>query len=716
MSSQLSGYGLQKVGGKKCSSNVKQTRLEPQGQETNGNTARFPSNISSDSIRYVPSSRSLSEVRNPMFLQQANGNPVKDSNSNRSSMDASTCSYSTIIIHNDENLSSLGNKEFSSPPPIAVRDRPRSYGETGMQEITEIPDDYLNQSHVLKHLAKEMKIPSKDTSHNIIRDFTAENTYKNNSININWNINPIKPFIKTKSKSLPDLTKFFNSDNYNKESIKRENTALKQQLVMCRMKVSKTQKLEDEVTNVYRVYEELVQSCERREKLERVARLRLQENLQKVQTLNRALKDQVDIFQTQLLTPSEHQLLVAQLFTQNKELLAAKERQDIELSAQQATLQEQRTHIGILDTALNNAQRNIRRLEEELRKKQVYIDRINPTHGAGQLKENDRKMRLGYDSSKDSNLSGSSTNSDSKWQLQEKSNEFMSLDAGQKNIEDESQTNSKICLEKETTQETERIIAEVKHDKLRYLEDVLHVHLKGLENRLTEKDALIRALQNQKICGSSFDSYNLSTDSFPIHALRFNSPKFINTSNTSFHTNLLDQTSYGTNSSTKYNPVMSNVLSTVTTANNYAQTTTNNYGQSNTNNYGQSNYTHNAINLHNLTIPGSYSPNSSTYSASFDQNTNSLTQNSPNFNSSCSSYENHYDDHMKKHIDEQLNKVSQLSIVNNTGYIRNYHNNSSKMPLDPVNEIKHKNNLIFNQLQHNCKADIGDLSNKETFY
>lgn len=28
-----------------------------------------------------------------------------------------------------------------------------------MQEITEIPDDYLNQSHVLKHLAKEIKIP-----------------------------------------------------------------------------------------------------------------------------------------------------------------------------------------------------------------------------------------------------------------------------------------------------------------------------------------------------------------------------------------------------------------------------------------------------------------------------------------------------------------------------------------------------------------------------
>lgn len=32
--------------------------------------------------------------------------------------------------------------------------------DTGVQEITEIPDDYLSQSSVLKHLAKEVKAPS----------------------------------------------------------------------------------------------------------------------------------------------------------------------------------------------------------------------------------------------------------------------------------------------------------------------------------------------------------------------------------------------------------------------------------------------------------------------------------------------------------------------------------------------------------------------------
>lgn len=50
----------------------------------------------------------------------------------------------------------------------------------------------------------------------------------------------------------------------------------------------------------------------------------------------------------------------------DKELVAAKERQEIELAAQRATLQEQRTHIDILDTALTNAQSNVVRLEEEV--------------------------------------------------------------------------------------------------------------------------------------------------------------------------------------------------------------------------------------------------------------------------------------------------------------------------------------------------------------
>lgn len=712
-------------------------RVEPQGQENLQETVtaanenkgrfgpeqRFSSNVSTDSTRYASSNRSLSEARNPIFAQPNNGtntsnrNSLKEVNSNRSSMDVSTCSYNTLIIHNDDSMYSIANRDYPSPPPMTKKERPRSYGEPGMQEITEIPDDYLNQSHVLKHLANEIKLPAKNRTNTGHKTNSEPHETKDNQ-GIEWIMEEPESPNKSKSKSQPDLTKLPTTDADKVNALLKENTMLKQQLIMCNMKVAKTQKLEEEVAKVYRVYEELVQSCDRREKLERVARMRLQENLQKVQTLNRALKDQVDIFQSQLLAPSEHQILIAQLFSQNKELCAAKERQDIELAAQQETLQEQRTHIGILDTALTNAQRNIRRLEEELRKKQICIDRLTQLCGANKAKQNDCKVRLDYETelSKDSNRSGSSTNSDSKWQLQEKNSQIMRLESEARHLEEQHalrQNASKLSLEK-TSQETDRIIAEAKHDKLRCLEEVhsaqrkvgdLQSHLKVLESRLAEKDALIRALQNQKISGSSFDSYNLSTDSYALHPLRYNSPSSFNASNNSFNVAanvLLDTNAYGgvsvSPSSTAYNhhQVAMNGLSTPTA-------------------YGQTAPTYNhqsVVNLQSISIPGNYSPNSSNYSASYDPNSNYMTQNSPTFNTS-SYVDNQYDEHMKKQIDEQLSKVSQLSLMQNSARA------SSKMLDQAIVGLNPKNNIILsqihvsNELAKSCRTIC---NSKETFY
>lgn len=99
---------------------------------------------------------------------------------------------------------------------------------------------------------------------------------------------------------------------------------------------------------------------------------------------------------------------------------AAKERHEIELAAQRATLQEQRNHIGILDTALTNAQQNIRQLEEELQKKQMYIDRLNQIFSAlKQSKQKDYKNLLDFESDlkKDSLHSDSSMDNNLEWQL-----------------------------------------------------------------------------------------------------------------------------------------------------------------------------------------------------------------------------------------------------------------------------------------------------------
>lgn len=72
------------------------------------------------------------------------------------------------------------------------------------------------------------------------------------------------------------------------------------------------------MANVQWVHEELVKSCERREKLERAARTRLQSELQRYQEMNKALREEVDLLQSQLLTPTDHQIIIAQLFQQSK--------------------------------------------------------------------------------------------------------------------------------------------------------------------------------------------------------------------------------------------------------------------------------------------------------------------------------------------------------------------------------------------------------------
>lgn len=91
-----------------------------------------------------------------------------------------------------------------------------------------------------------------------------------------------------------------------------------------------------EIGKVYRAHEELVQSCDRRERLERAARSRLQSDCRRLQELNRALSQQVELLSQQLLamrTPvsdmgssdirkelNKREVLITQLITQSKYL------------------------------------------------------------------------------------------------------------------------------------------------------------------------------------------------------------------------------------------------------------------------------------------------------------------------------------------------------------------------------------------------------------
>ncbi|VEN41556.1 unnamed protein product, partial [Callosobruchus maculatus] len=403
-------------------------RQEPQGQENLTDSKR-------SSLRdSLPSNRSSLDVSsssyNTLIIHSAGDEPWTGRNSGpRDSTNISPPSYlshQSSNFYTDPKLSPIQKRSSASPSP--------SITSTGVQEITEIPDDYLSQSSVLKHLAKEVKGPTSGSAHKddsveggLLSKFEPSN-YENRlppppdypgkwadrsplqqEVNAKnkggvsvekTSLSKSQPDLSTAGTTKPDLTGFRRGvsaprpptkgreENDSKvsevwpsaemvEILIRENSALKQELENCYQRVERTQRLEQEILKVHKSHEELVASCDRRERLERAARARLQADVRRHQELCRALREQLDLVNAQQAVSrsgssqdqdalirelAKREAIIKQLITQNKELSAAKERQEIELAAQRATLQEQRTHIDILDTALINAQGNVRAL------------------------------------------------------------------------------------------------------------------------------------------------------------------------------------------------------------------------------------------------------------------------------------------------------------------------------------------------------------------
>ncbi|XP_011874418.1 PREDICTED: uncharacterized protein LOC105565657 isoform X2 [Vollenhovia emeryi] len=561
-------------------------------------------------------------------INGSNRNSLKDnlsnrtSGSNRSSLDVSTSSYNTLIIHNANDDSSwipsgrlsgivrehgdvgylyCDGKGHSNSPTIQSlsnlphEDYVHEQSGGGCQEITDIPDDYLNQSQVLKHLAKEVKVPPYSNSGSLemrlgemrIRDGGDRGKQNNSEYEDRSTPCYVSSIFKSKhrlfgptekltvSRSQPDLSRInkltarhlHRPQTKGREELERkmgelwpssemiqlviqENSTLKLELNHCYNKVAKTQKLEQEIAKVHRVHEELAASCERREKLERAARMRLQNECRRLTELNRAYRDQIDLLSARTDSPSvvetvrkeltQRELLIGQLITQNKELTAAKERQEIELAAQRATLQEQRTHIDILDTALTNAQGNVVRLEEECRKKQVYVERVGQLQRAlsslqassdrreeterqlrGQL---ERELREGGGGGGGGNGNEQTSNGETiaelKRRLRERDEKIMSLEGDvakweQRYLEESAlrqaaidaaslPKDAKIAALEKTSQDAEKLIAEARSEKMRHMDEVhaaqkkladLESRMKDLESKLAERDAMIRVLQ-----------------------------------------------------------------------------------------------------------------------------------------------------------------------------------------------------------------------------
>ncbi|XP_041055352.1 angiomotin-like protein 1 isoform X2 [Carcharodon carcharias] len=165
------------------------------------------------------------------------------------------------------------------------------------------------------------------------------------------------------------------------EILSEENRALRQELEGFYEKTAKLQKFEMEIQRISEAHENLVKSTTKRETLDKAMRNKLEGEIRRLHDFNRDLRDRLETANKQLASKeydgTEYNMTTEGHYTtQNKEHLREEEKLEMELATMRSANEDQRRHIEILDQALNNTQAKVVRLEEELRKKQVYVERV----------------------------------------------------------------------------------------------------------------------------------------------------------------------------------------------------------------------------------------------------------------------------------------------------------------------------------------------------
>ncbi|KAG8453026.1 hypothetical protein GDO86_004731 [Hymenochirus boettgeri] len=164
------------------------------------------------------------------------------------------------------------------------------------------------------------------------------------------------------------------------EILTKENSTLRQHLENCFNKADKLQKFEAEIQKISDAYESLVKSSSKRESLDKAMKNKLEGEIRRLHDFNRDLRDRLETANRQLANReyngAEEASEEGHYAVKNKEHLKEKERLERELAALRTTNEDQKRHMEILDQALSNAQAKVIKLEEELRKKQVYVEEV----------------------------------------------------------------------------------------------------------------------------------------------------------------------------------------------------------------------------------------------------------------------------------------------------------------------------------------------------
>ncbi|XP_048460412.1 angiomotin-like 2a isoform X1 [Rhincodon typus] len=165
------------------------------------------------------------------------------------------------------------------------------------------------------------------------------------------------------------------------EMLLKENENLRKELDGHTEKSAKIQKLEREIQRISEAYDNLMKASSKREALEKTMRNKMESEIRRLHDFNRDLREKLDSA-NKLLTSKECEIsedgqsIVSRLIAQNREQQQEKEQLRRELNLSRSRSEEQHKRMGLLDQALNSTQSKVVRLEDELRKKQAYVEKV----------------------------------------------------------------------------------------------------------------------------------------------------------------------------------------------------------------------------------------------------------------------------------------------------------------------------------------------------
>ncbi|XP_036837707.1 angiomotin-like 2a isoform X1 [Oncorhynchus mykiss] len=161
----------------------------------------------------------------------------------------------------------------------------------------------------------------------------------------------------------------------------RENERLRKELEVYSEKAARLQKLEVEIQRISEAYETLMKGSAKRETLEKTMRNKLESEIKRLHDFNRDLRDRLDnaTKQQEVESADRKQQVFTKLLEQNEE-------QQREVQRLRGSGEEWLRRREVLEQALGSAQARNLALEEELRRKRAYVEKVKRLQSSlGQL-------------------------------------------------------------------------------------------------------------------------------------------------------------------------------------------------------------------------------------------------------------------------------------------------------------------------------------------